>query len=261
MTTLSKEDRENLNFILKKDTKKIIRSFENLSNGICDSLKRQEVTVDNLVRVAVHSDSSLHDKLIKSTSIDRVFTDLAPEMSFFNHETLIRIINVLGDGDDKEHLARYSKEFQEFCKRKVFEIEPGPCTCGQYLSNLKQRKPFAVVLPTGDKRLQNLGDAISVKEMVADVLGVPLATLHLHRIDRGSIILVFSVPDSIAQELYPLPKEKLALLRAKGMVLFVPQDFAYESNQVYTFLVFSHECVHIIIIIGERCNETTCMQW
>ena len=261
MTTLSKEDRENLNFILKKDTKKIIRSFENLSNGICDSLKRQEVTVDNLVRVAVHSDSSLHDKLIKSTSIDRVFTDLAPEMSFFNHETLTRIINVLGDGDDKEHLAYYSKEFQEFCKRKVFEIEPGPCTCGQYLSNLKQRKPFAVVLPTGEKRVQNLGDAISIKETLADVLGVPLATLHLHRIDRGSIILVFSVPDSIAQELFPLPKEKLALLRAKGMVLFVPQDFTYESNQVYTFLVFSHECVHIIIIIGERSNETTCMQW
>ena len=41
MTTLSKEDRENLNFILKKDTKKIIGSFKNLSDRICDSLKRQ----------------------------------------------------------------------------------------------------------------------------------------------------------------------------------------------------------------------------
>ena len=232
MTTLSKEDRENLNFTLKKDTKKIMRSFENLSNGICDSLKRQKVTVDNLVRVAVNSDSSLHDKLIKSTSVDRVFTNLAPEMSFFNHETLTRIISVLGDEDDKECLSYYSKEFQEFCKRKVFEIEPGPCTCGQHFSKLKQRKHFAVVLPTGEKRFQNLGDAVSIKETLADVLSVPLATLHLHRIDRGSIILVFSVPDSIAEELFPLPKEKLALLRAKGIVLFVPQDFTYESNQV-----------------------------
>ena len=233
MTSLSEEDRENLNFILKKDTKKIIRSFENLSNGICDSLKRQEVIVDNLVRVAVNSDSSLHDKLIKSTSVDRVFTDLAPEISFFNHETLTRIINVLGDEGDKEHLTSYSKDFQEFCKRKVFEIEPGPCTCGQHLSKLKQRKPFAVVLPAGEKRLQNLEDAVSIKEMLADVLGIPLATLHLHRIDKGSIILVFSVPDSIARELFPLPKEKLASLREKGMVLFVPQDSTYESNQVY----------------------------
>ena len=243
MPTLSKEDRENLNFILKKDTKKILRSFENLSNGICDSLKRQEVAVDYLVRVAVNSDPSLRDELKKSKSIDEVFTNLAPEMSFFNHEILTRIIDVLGDKDDKEHLARYSKEFQEFCKRKIFEIEPGRCTCGQHLSILKQRKPFAVVLPTdhGDKRLQNLEDAVSIKETLADVLGVPLATLHLHRIDKGSIILVFSVPDSIAQELFPLPKEKLALLRKKGMVLFVPQDFTYDSNQVCTFLAFSCE--------------------
>ena len=247
MTTLSKEDRENLNYILKKDTKKIMKSFDNLSDGTCDSLIRREVPVERLVRVAVKFDPSLRDELKKSKSIDEVFTDLAPEMSFFNHEILTRIIDVLGDKDDKECLARYSKEFQEFCKRKVFEIEPGRCTCGQRLSNLKQRKPFAVVLPTGEKKLRNLEDAVSIKETLSDILGVPLATLHLHRIDRGSIILVFSVPDSIAQDLFPLPKEKLALLRAKGMVLFVPQDLTYESNQVYAFLAFSHEYNNSIV--------------
>jgi hypothetical protein len=42
MTTLSKEDQENLNYILKKDTKKIMESFTDLSNGTCDSLIRQE---------------------------------------------------------------------------------------------------------------------------------------------------------------------------------------------------------------------------
>ena len=88
---------------------------------------------------------------------------------------------------------------------------------------------------------------MSIKETLSDILGVPLATLHLHRIDRGSIILVFSVPDSIAQDLFPLPKEKLALLRAKGMVLFVPQDLTYESNQVYAFLAFSHEYNNSIV--------------
>ena len=95
MTTLSKGDEENLNHILKKDTKRIMESFTNLSNTTCDSIKRQGVTVDNLVRVAVTFNSSLHDKLIHSTSVDRVFTHLAPEMSFFNHETLAKIINVL----------------------------------------------------------------------------------------------------------------------------------------------------------------------
>jgi hypothetical protein len=232
MTSLSKEDQENLYHILKKDTKKIMDSFTDLSNETCDSLKRQGVTVDNLVRVALNSDSSLHDQLIGSTSVDRVFSHLAPEISFFNHEVLKGIINVLGDEDDKHRSHEYSKEFKEFCKRKVFEVEPGRCTCGQRLSKLKRRKLFAVALPTGEKMLRNLGDAVSIKEMLADDLHIPPATLHLHQIDKGCIILVFSVPNSIAEKLFPLPKEKLALLRVKDMLLFVPQDLKSESNQV-----------------------------
>ena len=229
MTALSKEDQENLNYMLKKDTIKIMKSFTNLSNETCDSLIRQGVTVDSLVRVAINSDSSLHDKLIESKSVDRVFSHLAPEMSFFNHEILKDIINKFGDKNDKVHLADYSKEFKEFCKRKVFEVEPGHCPCGQ---RLIQRKPFAVVLPTGDKKFQTLGDAVSIKEMLADDLGVPPATLHLHRIDKGSIILIFSVPDSVAERLFPLPKEKIALLRVKGMVVFVPKNSKSVSIQV-----------------------------
>ena len=214
-----------------------MESFCNLSDNTCDSLKRQGVTVDNLVRVAVTSNSSLHDKLTGSTSVDQVFTHLAPEMSFFNHETLAKIIDELGDTDDKDCLSEYSKEFKEFCRRKIFEIEPGHCTCGQQLSQLKRRKLFAVVLP-GERTLQNLGDVVSIKETLADDLDIPLDTLHLHRIDRGSIILVFSVPDSIAEELFPLPKEKLALLRVKGMLLFVPKYLKLESNLVCFFLDF-----------------------
>ena len=236
MNTLSEEDKENLNHVLKKDTKRIMERFADLSNETCDSLIQQGVKVDKLVRVAISSNPSLRDKLIGSTSVDQVFSYLFPEMSFFNHESLAKIINVLGDKYDKDRLADYSKEFKKFCKRKVFEVEPGPCTCGQCLSQLKGKKLFAIVLPTGEEMLQSLGDAVRIKGTLADILDVPPATLHLHRIDRGSIILVFSVPDSIAEKLFPLPKEKLALLRAKGMVLFVPQDPKSESNLVCIFL-------------------------
>ena len=61
MTTLNEEDQENLNYILKKDTKKIMKSFAHLSNRTCDSLIRQGVTVKKLVRVAITSNSSLYD--------------------------------------------------------------------------------------------------------------------------------------------------------------------------------------------------------
>ena len=243
MTTLSKSDQENLNYILKKDTKKIMKSFTDLSNRTCDSLVRQEVTVEKLVRVAANFNTSLRGQLMRSKSIDEVFTDLAPEMSFFNHDILANIIEELGDKDDKNRLINYSEEFKEFCKRKVFEIEPGHCTCGHNLSKLKGRKLFAVVLPTSEMMMKKLGDAVNIKETLADVLGVPPATLHLHRIDRGSVILVFSVPDCIAKQVFPLLKEKVALLRVKGILLFVPQELKTEvwvDEYFSCFTMFAH---------------------
>ena len=260
MTTLSKGDQENLNFILKEDTKQIMQSFAHLSNRTCDSLIQQEVTVDKLVRVVVTSNPSLRDELKKAKSINEVFTDLAPEMSFFNHTMLANIIEELGDKDDKIRLSNYSKEFEEFCKRKVFEVEPGLCTCGRSLYKIKGRKLFAVVLPTGkETMLRNFGNAMNIKETLAKVLGVPPATLHLHRIDRGSIILVFSVSDSIADELFPLPKEKLAFLKGKGMVLFVPQDFNSESHQVcflnqISIINYYYKYAHIHNVLGATYN-------
>ena len=233
MTTLSKGDQENLNYILKKDTKKIMDSFADQSNKTCNSLIRQGVTVEKLIRAAANFNTSLHDQLMKLKSIDLVFATIATEMSFFNHDILANIIKELGDKDDKKCLNDYSKEFEEFCKRKVFEVEPGHCACGQSLSQLKGRKLFAIVLPEGDKKIvEKLGDAVNIKETLAGVLKVLPAALHLHRIDRGSVILVFSIPDCIAKKLFPLSKEKIALLRIKGITLFVPQELRSESNQV-----------------------------
>ena len=235
MATLSKGDQENYNYILKKDTKKIMKSFADLSNRTCDSLVQQGVTVEKLVRVAANFNTSLRDQLVKMKSIDSIFTALATEMSFFNHDILTNIIEELGDEHDKKRLSHYSEEFKEFCKRKVFEVEPGHCACGQSLSQLKGRKLFAVVLPQGEKTImKRLGDAVNIKETLADVLDIPPAALHLHRIDRGSVILVFSVPDCIAKKLFPLPKEKSALLRVKGIIFFVPQELRSELNQVCT---------------------------
>ena len=72
--------------------------------------------------MAVNSDSSLHDQLIGSTSVDQVFTHLAPEMSFFNHEILEDIINELGDQNDKDHLANYSEEFENSVNGKFLKL-------------------------------------------------------------------------------------------------------------------------------------------
>ena len=135
MTSLSKEDQENLNYILKKDTKKIMKSFAHLSNRTCDSLIWQEVTVKKLARVAITSNSSLHDKLTGSVSVDQVFADLAPEMSFFNHETLAEIIDELGDPDDRDRLADYLKSLRSFVSGKCLKSNQAVVLVGNAFLN------------------------------------------------------------------------------------------------------------------------------
>ena len=237
MTTLSKGDQENLNFILKNDTIKIMESFTDLSNRTCDSLIDRGVRVERLVRVAVNFNASLRDELKKSNSIDQVFIELAPEMSFFNHRILANIIEELGDEHDKQRFKKYSDEFKEFCKRKIFEVEPGQCTCGQRLSQLKRRKLFAVVLPTDEETMKTLRDVVNFKETLAGVLGIRPANLHLHRIDRACILLVFSIPDCVAKQVFPLPEERIRLLTEKGILLFVPQELGAEV------CISEHDCV------------------
>ena len=51
---------------------------------------------------------------------------------------------------------------------------------------------YAIVLPTGEKTLQNLEDAVSIKEMLANVLDIPLDTFICTELMAGEI-LVFSV--------------------------------------------------------------------
>lgn len=181
MASLDKGDIEDMNFLLMKDIKEIMKSFRHLSNETCKSLARQEVTVDEIIRVAANFDSDT--RLRKLKSIDLAFAALAVKISFFNHDILANIIEELGDNNDEKRLTDYTKQLTQFCKRKVFEVEQGDCTCGYKPSQLQGCKSFAVVLPADDKRIiKYFGDDADTKVKFADILNILPSAFHLHRV-------------------------------------------------------------------------------
>ena len=153
------------------------------------------------------------NKLQEAKSIDNAFISLREHWSFFDYEILSHIIRHLGNDLDKENLRKYDEKFKLFCERKVTEVSP---SIFDHDGQKRKRRKYFVILVTKDV-IQNLKDVKAAERKVASLLGLNVSTLRLHRIDIGSIILVFSIPMFLQ-----LPK--LFVCEADGFTLCIPED-------------------------------------
>ena len=120
---------------LQTESKRINVQFQYLVSTVLTSLKKQHVTVCNLLShlltfgtdepVLIHSkapvfDQRLHD-LQKARGLSEVFMGLKDYMSFFNYHLIEHIINVLGTEDVRAELKKYKTNFQQYSLRRVYE--------------------------------------------------------------------------------------------------------------------------------------------
>ena len=144
-------------------------------------------------------------------------------MSFFNFELLKHIIDgkTTGSEDDRKKMTDYQMKFEQYCKRRIIEVPQG--AIGQSSANLSKRREF--VIHKGHPLCElSLEDVDIAKRNIATLLGLKSSTLYLHKIDEGSLILVFSVPKFVAQELFPLSPAQRAALKESGYFLYIEQD-------------------------------------
>ena len=222
---------------LLQDVSSMIKSFAQVTNDTRSSLDKRGISVRILVAHALslgaylYCDSQLirksllsedTEKLQQAETVHDVFIILQPHMSFFNHELLKHITDSkeLCTEDDRKRMEKYCSEFNEFCRRKVFEVPP--CVFGLSTSIAKKSKlkAFAVLITKKEER--NLTFVNEVKHKIASILKLKSSTLHLHRIDEGCIILVFSVPDFVAKQIFPLEPSTDAKLKSEGFHIAVP---------------------------------------
>ena len=229
---LDEDEKEDLTAQLFDDTSEMIASFAKLLDEICVSLERRGVSVERLAMRAItlgaYESENIQKPLLKedekelksSKTIDGAFFILRPHMSFFNFELLKYITECreLCSDSDRKHMEEYVSKFSAFCKHKVFEVPPG--VVGEPTSKLKKckRKAF-VVLMTKHETEPNLVFVNAAKRKIAKLLKLKPSTLHLHRIDEGSLIFVFSVPNFVARKLFPLKPSVVAKLKNAGFLL------------------------------------------
>ena len=232
ISKLDEDDKEDLMQQLSQDTSDMIMSFAKLFDETCVSLQEREISVQRVVVRALSLGAyesqaiqkpllSEDEKELKSCkTVDEVFIVLRPHMSFFNFELLKHITDCkkLCSENDRERMDEYIGKFDVFCKRKVFEVPPG--VTGQPTCKLKKRKRKAfVILMTKHEAEPNLVFVNAAKQKFAKLLKLKPSTLHLHRIDEGSLIFVFSVPSFVARKLFPLKMSVVAKLKNEGFLL------------------------------------------
>lgn len=243
LSDLSEEDKQDLVQKLSEDTANIIQCFADLLSNTSKSLKNRNITVAELVKVALDLGAYKSDRnpvplldddrieLQQAMSIDNAFIILGKHMSFFNYEVLGHIIRHLGSDCDKKNLEKFCSQFKTFCERKLFEVSPsvfdpsGP--------ERKDRQYF-VVLGTNDL-FETLHDVKAAQRKVATLLGLRVSTIQLKRIDIGSVILVFSIPKFVSNDLFPLKPSKCEKMKSNGytfIIPYVPKDQKIQAHKV-----------------------------
>ena len=226
---LDEDDREDLVQKLSEDTANIIQCFAELLSNTSKSLKKRQVTTEELVKVALDIGAYKSErnpfplldeeraKLNAAQSIDGVFIILGKHMSFFNYEILSYIIKQVGSTDDIINLDKFCCQFKVYCQRKIFEVSPK--TFSPSRAEKKHRKSF-VVLVTQDL-VATLADVKIAQRRIASLLGLRVSTLQLEQIDIGSVILVLSIPSTLSHT-FPLNNDTRRTLQSSGYTIILP---------------------------------------
>ena len=215
---LEKDDIIDLQQRLISDTKEILTKFADFSIYIRESLKRQNILleeikhsilslrafreIDNEVKVL---DSLEHqEKLLGASSVSEMFLILQSNnyISFYNYHLLEHLIKHHGCSDDHRLLEEYLRDLHTFCQRNVFEIPPLVFSSG---CNVPEKgKLFALKCATGVETLEGVQ---ALQNEVAKVFGLRFSALRLCSIKNGCVELHLMVSAAVAKSILPVSHE------------------------------------------------------
>jgi len=184
---------EELEMRLIADTKKIKRSFANLTHSVKRSLEHLQIPVPKIKVTILSLDAFIDDagisfvdqeciaELGNAQTLDEIFLVLWKFMSFFNTEIMDYLVYQHGTAADQERLAAYEDEFESFCRRNVFEVPKNA-----FLRENYRRKSF-FVFKCLEQSVYTLNCVNTVRAKIAKILGLKPISLQLATARKGCV--------------------------------------------------------------------------
>ena len=240
---LTPEEKQRYYEIVSPKSQDMMFKFQKLFSATKKSLREEKVSVLELVShleclgfiKPTFKDAGLSPlrhqlpKLAKSESVDDVMSVVKDYCSFFNYQMPAHIIEMFGTPKDKQNLATYGKAFKEYADCCVIK---GSMEVGKM-----SEEGFSNAFVTLDDSFDDctvshltvfIGNLRNVLKISSDV------HLRLCYINRGSIKLIFQLPHSVRQDIFPLSPEQESSLAALGVVELSCGDYLFtrQHNKV-----------------------------
>ena len=213
------------------ETKQIMGTFASLVDETCKSIKNK-VTIEvftlwlkqlQALKVNLCSESTpgllaqqIHE-ISQAGSMEQVFLILSDYWSWYNYYLLEEIINKYGDKDDQKRLDDFKENFSVFAQNRIVEFSQHPMTFGAAVGGDKTRIPllFKVDRKWDSVHINQLPE---IHQNLASILRVNPHTLYLASIQQGCILMIFLIPSSVAQVVFPLSASQQEALAASNIM-------------------------------------------
>ena len=246
---------------LRQESTDIDTKFGVLVASIHQSLITRNISKDRLVallmgfntltKVYDGSNQSMFRKQRKqltdpSATLASVWIIVTEYFSFFDYEILEMITNALGNDEDKQSFAEYKRDFEAYAKRRLFinevssEDNPSP--------NKESSSMFVMLDSSYDDC--EIGHFKRLQKKLSSVLGLNEGVLHLCKVQKGSVQLVFIIPDFIPVIIFPLSADQESALQELGVTQLDCGDYHFRAKVCLCDLIMYHK-VHIHFDIQE----------
>lgn len=210
------------------DSLNIIFEFQKLFTETTKSLQRRKISTHDIHDCLVCLTPLLPILEFPCDSGNKVFGDLLAQLgnieidramrmighnfcSFFNYKILNIIIGELGTEGDKHNLTEYDNKFKKYAQRCFAE-------CPSSVGEMSQQQATIFVSLDGTYNYCTGTALCQLREKLHEILKIPPGyELKLCKIELGSLKLIFQLPYSVLQHVFPLSEDQEAALRKPSM--------------------------------------------
>ena len=164
--------------------------------------------------------------LTNAKSVDDVMSVVKDYSPFFNCRMLEHIISEFGNKQTKEKLVEYKEDFARYAECCVIE-------CPSEFSKMSE-EGYSNMFVTLDNSFDNCTVSHLNIIFINDLRKTLKISSHVHlklcHICRGSVILIFQLPISIQQTIFPLSEKQEKALADLGVVEISCGTYSYQFN-------------------------------
>ena len=209
MKYMSDGERESLECRLREAFLSINREYAKFTHCLRKSLVKHNITPKELADVLMDvrgcqplaknsKHSSLledrYDELRRAEDIAGVFVILRDYSSFFNHDLIAFIVDIVGTEKDQQNLASYREKFAAYCKRHVFE-------CPSFSEKSNKLTSFVLKvdqrMSLSESGIFTAESLLHFKSKVAEMFDVTKYSLKLCSVQEGCLEIHFQTPSHI----------------------------------------------------------------